>query len=296
VAAPGRTRLADPPTSETAALTIPRTVHFVFGLAADAAPFHLVHYLAIASCLEVVRPDEVHVHCHELPHGSYWDLIRPYVELNRVKPVPEVSGFTYRDPLVAHYSYAHHADFLRLDALARWGGLYADIDSLFVAPFPEELWEAPAVVGREADVPDPATGQLRPSVSNALLMAEPDSRFIETWRRAMPGAFDGSWSAHSCSLAYDLTQRHPELVRVEAQRSFHRFAPTPEGIRRLLVDREPDLSGSYSLHLNAHLWWEEQRRDFVDVHAGTVTDRWVRTADATYAVAARAFLPELGAV
>ena len=54
-----------------------------------------------------------------------------------MEPVPEVSGFNYRDPLVAHYSYAHHADFLRLDALAQWGGIYADLDSLFVAPLPE---------------------------------------------------------------------------------------------------------------------------------------------------------------
>jgi len=292
---PGGSRLADPLPSETAALTIPRTVHFVVGLGSDRAPFHLVHYLAVASCLEVVQPDEVHVHCHELPHGSYWDLIRPHVELNRVEPVPEVSGFRYRDPLVAHYSYAHHADFLRLDALARWGGLYADIDSLFVAPFPDPLWQAPAVIGREADVPD-ATGRLRPSVSNALLMAEPGAEFVETWRAAMPGAFDGSWSAHSCSLAYDLAQRHPESVRVEPQRSFHRFAPTPDGVRRLLVEREPDLAGTYSVHLNAHLWWEEERRDFIDVHSGTVTDHWVRTADTTYAVAARRFLPEPGTV
>ena len=255
-----------------------------------------MHYLAIASCLEIVQPDEVHVHYHELPHGSYWDLIRPHVELNRVEPVPEVSGFNYRDPLVAHYSYAHHADFLRLDALAQWGGIYADLDSLFVAPLPEVLWEAPAVIGREADVPDPATGRLRPSVSNALLMAEPGSRFVETWRGEMADVFDGSWSAHSCSLAYDLAQQHPESVRVEPQRSFHRFAPTPDGVWQLLVAHEPDLSGTYSLHLNAHLWWEEQRRDFIDVHASTVNDRWIRTAGATYAVAARRFLPEPGTV
>ena len=42
--------------------------------------------------------------------------------------------------------------FIRLDVLARHGGLYADIDTLFLGPIPERCWNAPAVIGREADV------------------------------------------------------------------------------------------------------------------------------------------------
>lgn len=273
---------------------IPRIAHFVFGLAPGAEPFHLVHYLAVASCIEVVRPEEVHVHCHELPYGFYWDLIRGRVELHRVEPVAEVSQFPYPDPGVARYAYAHHADFVRLDVLAEHGGLYADIDTLFVAPLRDDLWRASAVIGREADVLDPATGRSRASVSNALLMAEPGARFVTTWRAEMAGALDGSWSAHSCFLAYDLAHRIPEAVHVEPQRTFHAFEPTPGGLRRLLVERDRDLAGVTSVHLNAHLWWEEQRRDFSPVHARTIDERWVRTADATYASAARRFLPEHG--
>ncbi len=29
-------------------------------------------------------PDEVIVHCEEVPYGVYWDLIRPQVTLHRV--------------------------------------------------------------------------------------------------------------------------------------------------------------------------------------------------------------------
>src|SRR5207247_4615897 len=101
-----------------------------------------------------VHPDEVHVHYHYLPHGSYWDLVRPRVVLHQVELVPEVMAFPYTDPVVARYAYAHQADFVRLDALARWGGLYADIDTLFVNALPERCWEVPAAIGREADVAD----------------------------------------------------------------------------------------------------------------------------------------------
>src|SRR5689334_2396452 len=113
---------------------IPRTAHFVYKLRPQDEPFHVVHYLAIASCRAVLEPDEIHMHCDELPYGFYWDLARPLVTLHRIEPVAAVTDFAYEDPVVARYSYAHQADFVRLDVLAKHGGLYADIDTLFVAP------------------------------------------------------------------------------------------------------------------------------------------------------------------
>lgn len=277
----------------TAPYVIPRTAHFVFGFGRNDEPFHLVHYLAIASCLDVVQPDELHVHCHQLPYGFYWDLIRPRVHLHRVEPVAAVRDFAYDDPFVARYSYAHHSDFVRLDVLAEHGGLYADIDTLFVAPFPEELWAAEAVIGREFDPLDPATGRARPSVSNALLMAQPDARFVEAWRAQIGDALDGTWSAHSCFLGYDLAVSMPDTVRVEPRRTFHAFAGNPEGVRRMLEERVP-LDGVCSIHLMAHLWWDERRHDLSTVHAAVIDEGWIRTADTTYAVAARRFLPDHG--
>lgn len=273
---------------------IPRTAHFVFGLRPQVEPFHLVHYLAIRSCAEVVAPERIVVHCHELPYGFYWDLARPLVELSRVEPVASVVDFPYDDPVVRHYSYAHQADVVRLDALAEHGGLYADIDTLFVAPPAADLWDAPAVIGREADVFDPRTDSSRPSLSNALVMAEPGSAFVTRWREQIEGALDGSWSAHSCFLADDLAREHPDDVRVEPERTFHAYPPTPEGLRRLLVERETDLDGIVSIHLAAHLWWDEARRDFTPVHAQQIDEAWIRAGGTTYALAAQRFLPEHG--
>ena len=273
---------------------IPRTAHFVFGFGGAGAgePFHLVHYLAIASCLEVVQPDTVHVHCHGLPYGHYWDLIRPRVDLHRVDPVALVRDFPYDDRVVRRYAYAHHSDFVRLDVLAERGGLYADIDTVFVAPPPAECWEAEAVIGSEGVMDDPVTGVPSESYSNALLMAVPGAAYIDAWRARIGNAFDGTWSAHSCMLARDLVLELPQSVHVEPQRTFHPFSATPDGFRRLLEAREPDLDGVSSIHLAAHLWWEERRRDFTDVHSGMIDEAWVRSADTTYAVAARRFLPD----
>ncbi len=278
---------------------IPRIAHFVFGLRPQAEPFHLVHYLAIASCAEVLAPDAIHLHCGELPYGFYWDLARPLVRLHRIAPVEAVTGFRYDDPVVQRYSYAHQADFIRLDVLAEHGGLYADIDTLFVAPPPPALWEARCVIGREADVVDSRTGRSRPSLSNALVMAEPGATFVEQWRAEIADAMDGTWAAHSCFLAEDLSRRlestgRSDDVRVEPERTFHAFPPSPDGLHRLLVERETDLDAIVSVHLAAHLWWEEDRRDFSAVHALQIDEAWIRAGSSTYAAAARRFLPDHG--
>ena len=271
---------------------IPRILHFVFGMRNEPEPFHLVHYLAVRSCLDVVQPDEVYLHCHHLPFGPYWRMVEPLVRVARVDPVRVVSELEYADPFVARYSYAHQADFVRLDVLANHGGIYADIDTLFVAPIPDDLWRERFVIGQEADALDPRAGASRPALSNALLMSAPGSRFVEAWRAEIAEALDGNWTSHSCFLAYDLATRMPDDVHVEPQRRFHEFEPTPAGLSRLLEKNEKNLDGIVSIHLAAHLWWENNRRDFSRVHAGMVSEEWIRHAPVTYATAARRFLPE----
>ncbi len=214
------------------------------------------------------------------------------MQLHRVEPVRQISDFAYAEP-IGRYAYAHHADFVRLDVLARWGGLYADIDTLFLRPPPAELWQAPAVIGREADVED-GQGRERRALSNALLMSAPGGEFVRAWRERIGAAFDGSWSEHSCLLAHELALELPEHVRVEPQRAFHAFEPTPAGLRRLLVERPSNVEGVLSVHLMAHLWWRRGRRDFIDLHGGAITEHWIRAVDTTYGVAARAFLPDHG--
>src|SRR5690606_18187034 len=135
------------------------------------------------------------------------------VELHRVEPVQEVETVA-ADPIIARYRYAHHSDVIRLDVLSRDGGMYADIDTIFVNPVPEEWWESEAVIGWEAPVTYPDRSEPEPSLSNALLMARPGSSFIERWRDQIIEAMDGSWSGHSCRLATRLSERFPGEVLV----------------------------------------------------------------------------------
>lgn len=273
---------------------IPNVYHFVFGLRPQTEPFHLLHYLCLESCLRVNRPDRVLVHLHNEPYGPLWDLIRPRIE---VVPIPEhelTVDLTYHDDFTRSFSYAHISDFIRLRILHEHGGVYADMDTLFIAPPPAELFAERCVMGRER-VDTGAAGAPEGSLCNALIMAEPGSAFIAEWMKRMPGAFDGSWSNHSTFLPYRLSREFPDLVRVEPESRFFALDWTREGIGGLFEEDRPLPPDATSLHLWAHLWWDVERRDLSNFNHRLLTWDYVARARTTYARLAQPFLPAPGA-
>ncbi len=273
---------------------IPRIAHFVFGLREQLEPFHLLHYLAIETCRRILKPEAIYLHYHHLPFGVFWDEIRPHLTLRRVGLADEVLNADYDERLVPKaYRYAHHADFVRLEALVEYGGVYADIDTVFVRPLPDALYDEKFVIGRESDVPDELTGAVRPSLCNALLMAEPGSVFARTWLDRMGAAINGTWSNHSGFLAEALSEEMPDEVRVEPEESFFAVPCTPEGLESLLGEGPVDLTRSYSLHLWAHVWWSFDRRDFTARHAGEMTLSRLRRSASPLAELVRPYLPDI---
>jgi hypothetical protein len=270
---------------------IPNVFHFVFGLKPQTEPFHLVFYLCLESCWRVNRPDEIRFYYHHEPRGRYWELAKRRLTLVRVPLDGVVERFRYADPFVARYRYAHHSDFVRLERLLECGGIYADIDTLFVNPFPAHLLEKPFVLGREGDVVPVGSTRPHRSLCNAVIMAEPGAEFGRRWLAAMPEAFDGTWSNHSTLLPQRLSEEFPALIHVEPRATFYKHEWTREGIRTLLEGLDADFAGVVSMHLWSHLWWSRRRRDFSSFHGGLITERHVARVDTTYNVVARRYLP-----
>jgi len=272
---------------------IPRVAHFVFGLGEQDEPMHFLHYASIESCRRVLAPERIYLHHRHRPWGPWWERIARHVTLMPVAPVAEVLAADYGRGLVPErLLYAHHADFIRLDALIEHGGVYADIDTIFVREFPEELFGERFVIGREPPVQDETTGERRASLCNALLMSEPGGAFARAWRERMGEALDGSWSNHSGFLSQELSEQLPEQLRVEPERTFFSFEASARGLSALLRERHEVPAGALSVHLWAHLWWERRRRDFSPAHADWAEPSFVRSARSTLADMLRPYLPE----
>lgn len=275
---------------------VPNCFHFVFGLHPQTEPLHIVHYLCLESCRRVNRPDAIHFHYLHEPHGEWWERIKPYLTLHRVDSERHVEeSRRYRETEEGRYiqkagwTYAHQADFVRLRVLLDYGGVYADMDTLFVQPVPQRLFQPEFVVGEEPPLPG-ADGVLRPSLCNALMLSQPGAKFPAQWLGRMFKVFDGTWSRHSCQEAARLWQEIPSAVHVVPQHYFYRHGPTRAGLSALFETLDPDFHDVYSLHLWAHLWWDRWRTDFTTFHAGLVTEDRIRTQDTTYNVIARGFL------
>jgi hypothetical protein len=276
---------------------IPNRFHFVIGLKPQTEAFHIAHYLCLKSCIQVNRPERVELYYHYEPYGEWWDRITPRVHLHQVELERFVrdhpSYFTHEEGRFIkgwNLDYAHQSDFLRLKILLEHGGVYADLDTIFVKPLPSDLFDEEFVIGEESPVMGPDEDSPHESLCNAFLMSAPGSEFCRRWLDRMHRVFDGTWSRHSCEEAAVLRAEAPASVRVVPRRHHYRHPCTPDGIRTLLEDLDPDLEEVYSLHLWAHLWWSALRTDFSTFHAGRLTEEYIRTVDTTYNVVARRFL------
>lgn len=277
-------------------MSVRRDFHFVFGLREQREPLHILHYLCLASCLAVNKPDAIFFHYRNEPFGPWWEKIKPHLRLVRAPDV--VAGFTparYAESMEGRLieqlglSYAHEADFLRLDLLIAHGGVYADMDTVFVRPYPDEWFAEDFAIGEESAPFAP--GQIiRPTLCNAVMFARSGSRFARLWRERMTAVFDGSWSEHSCHEAARLWRVAPDALRVLPREYFYRYGSTVAGLRTLLEESDDERADLYSVHVWAHLWWDAKRMDFSTVHAGQIDADWVRTRDCTLARLARRFL------
>ena len=273
-----------------------RLFSFVFGLKPQTEPFHIIHYLCLRSCIEVNRPDKVLFYYHFEPWGPWWERIRPELELVQVDLVDFVNrhlGY-YRHKEGIHiqineYSYAHQADFVRLGALLDHGGVYADMDTIFLSAMPDAFFDEDFVIGREGVHAD-HQGNRKASLCNALMVSKPGADFPRRWLENMYEVFDGTWTRHSNQEALRLSELYPGELHVVPQHCFYPYLGTVSDLRLLFESRDSRHENAYSIHLWSHLWWDENRRDFSVIHNGLIDEQYVKNEDTTYTLIARQYL------
>mgnify|MGYP006405073233 FL=1 len=242
---------------------IPNIFHFCYGLKEQTEEFSIIYYLCIKSCIKVNRPEKIHFYYHHEPYGKYWDKIKEHLTLIKVKPPTEIFGIP-----VTHY--AHQADIIRMQALIQYGGIYADIDTVFINPYPDHLFQKDFVMGQQGNE----------GLCNALMMSSPKAYFPQKWLADHKICFKGTppgtngWCTHSVYYPLHLSKEIPEHIHIEGPSSFFNYLYHPEPLKQLFQENNIIPSNLYSLHLWETPSWEP--------YLSKIDEKYIRENDTTY--------------
>jgi hypothetical protein len=233
-------------------MTIPRIVHFCFGFSPDFGhkPWSLIHYVSVASALRHIKPDEAFIHFEYQPRGPWWDLTRSMVRPVQIRAPREVFGNPVTHP-------AHRADVARLEILLQQGDIYLDSDVLVHRSF-DTICNGPAVLGQQG-----LTEPLR--VANAVILAEPGSRFIRKWldsyRSFRSRGHDIYWDEHSVTVPGILAKRYPDSVRILPHSAFYWPLWFADDLKAMFGSSVREIVGedTFATHL-----WETHSWKFVE--------------------------------
>ena len=164
-------------------------------------------YLSVLSLVYVAEVDKVFIY-GEAPTGFYWSILKNNTKVQVV-----------RHPLIHHVygktikSLVHMSDVLRVEIMKRYGGIYLDIDAIVVKPFDREIRSYDAVVSLDG-MPS-FYGPFPDVISNGVMLGKKDAKFWDIFQETMKEFIDSDYTYNGCRRAYQILERHPDLIRVE---------------------------------------------------------------------------------
>ena len=240
---------------QSGANTVPRVVHFVFGFANDTsgADFGLLQFCAVKAAHDRLRPNKILMHLLHTPEGIWWEQVLHYVEVVQTDDVTSI-----RHEKVQHF--AHKADIVRLRALQKYGGIYLDLDVWVMKSF-DDLLQHEFVLGEEG--PAGSVG-----LSNAVIVAKQNSRFLSRWLDAYDDFDSDKWNEHSIVLPHRLAEENPEEIFVLAHTHFAWPLWDGHGVTKLYLENSCSF---LNVSTAVHLWSSKARAH----HSGmTIESLW----------------------
>ncbi|GJQ15756.1 hypothetical protein GpartN1_g7547.t1 [Galdieria partita] len=224
---------------------VPDTVHFIFGLREDfdGKPFGIVQFLSVLSVKLRLNPTNMILHYAFEPCSIWWNATKEMVTLRKVTAPTHICG----RPL---FSAAHRADYLRLEILHEFGGIYVDMDVLVLKPF-HFLRQYDFSLGEEGVNASVGLG-------NAVLIARKGAVFLKRWRAEYCRHFDSShWNHYSVMLPHRIYRKFPGEANVLPHYAFYMPLWDTEGLCELYFNTSQ--GEETENHLAIHLWSEKAK-------------------------------------
>jgi hypothetical protein len=151
--------------------------------------------MSILSAVAVIKPEHIYFwYAHE-PHGKWWDIVKPHLDLKKVVPPATIGS----KPLK---KVAHKADIVRMQKLMEYGGIYLDIDTICVRPI-DDMLNNSMVMGEEGDY----------GLCNAIMMANKNSPFLHKWWKDYESVFESDgWAEASVHYPRQLSKTETSIT------------------------------------------------------------------------------------
>jgi hypothetical protein len=179
---------------------IPKVVHVIW---LNSTELNFRSYLTIRSALISLQPDRIKLHVTNLNEQNEWFMkLRDNVTL-----VQHDLETEYGQQIKANWQVPHIADLLRLNIIAKEGGIYLDMDVIALRSFDNLLGcEKDLILGNE--------GGDRHGLCNAIIIGRPGSSFVERWRESYNTFTTNEWNYHSVILPKKLSSLHRDICTV----------------------------------------------------------------------------------
>lgn len=213
---------------------VPKILHYAYPDDPENRPFTFIHWLAMTSAIETIKPKKTLFHCVHEPESYWYQLIKPKISVVKARIVTEIFG----NPVKV---LQHKSDIIRMEALRDYGGIYLDLDVLVFKPFDDLLYDD-FTMGIEM-VPN-AVG-----LCNAVMISRPFAPFLTRWIEQYKYFDDNDYNYHSVLLPYNLSKKYEDDILVLNETAF--FWPTwvEDHLKWVHTSNEYDFSNQYAYHM-----------------------------------------------
>ena len=227
--------------------TIPNIFHFI-----NIGPreFNLLHFMSIYSAYKLNNPDKIYLYQdHEQENNIYYEILKDIVTFEFVQSPTEINGITLD-------SYQYKADIIRMNKLIEIGGIYMDLDVISLKPILKFL-DYHIVLGSElSDNPNTTNLEEFKSITNAIILSEPNNEFMKEWLRQMPDNIENKpWAYHAVCLPKNILLDDMYNVHLEPSKTFMPFCfRNPyifDNYQKYMID---NLDDSHTMHLWETIW------------------------------------------
>ncbi|KAK7480100.1 hypothetical protein BaRGS_00028660 [Batillaria attramentaria] len=181
---------------------IPRTAHMVWTRDIYWAyqTFRFQYYLGVLSALYVAGFRHVYVHGKEEPQGRWWKELK---DENVTFVRTNFSQLLFQTPID---TIQHTSDAVRLHILNKYGGVYQDVDILWLNRVPDSLLSYPVVMA-----PDwPKRGAWPDTINMGVSMARPRAPWLRHLLASYRYPRKKNWDYFAFYMPYRTYELHPD--------------------------------------------------------------------------------------